>query len=99
MVHGRVTKLGQPEPTRFTCVLGESAWLDVRATRVTHPVIEDELDVLVNCLRQLQQTPAFTPGAKPGEQDKVAKVFVISPFRKLKNACIKRIKDGGLGQI
>jgi len=24
---------------------------------------------------------------------------VISPFRKVKNACIKRIKDAGLGQI
>ncbi|MGQ0598067.1 AAA domain-containing protein [Aquabacterium sp.] len=26
-------------------------------------------------------------------------MFVISPFCKVKNACIKRIKDAGLGQI
>jgi hypothetical protein len=99
MVHGRVDDLGQPEKTKFTCVLGDSAWLDVRATRATHPVIEDELHVLVNCLRQLQQQPAFTPARKAGGKDKAAKVFVISPFRKIKNACIKRIKDAGLGQI
>jgi superfamily I DNA/RNA helicase len=90
---------GQPEKAKFTCVLGDSAWLDVRATRASHPVIEDELHVLVNCLRQLQQQPAFTPARKAGGKDKAAKVFVISPFRKVKNACIKRIKDAGLGQI
>jgi len=99
MVHGRVDDQGQPEKTKFTCVLGDSAWLDVRATRASHPVVEDELHVLVNCLRQLQQQPAFTPARKAGGKDKAAKVFVISPFRKVKNACIKRIKDAGLGQI
>ena len=99
MVHGRVDDQGQPEKTKFTCVLGDSAWLDVRATRASHPVIEDELHLLVNCLRQLQQQPAFTPARKAGGKDKAAKVFVISPFRKVKNACIKRIKDAGLGQI
>lgn len=99
MVHGRVGDQGQPEKTEFTCVLGDSVWLDVRATRTSHPVIEDELDVLVDCLLQLQQEPAFTPARKAGARDKVAKIFVISPFRKLKNACINRIKDAGLGQI
>lgn len=70
MVHGRMDDQGQPEKTTFNCVLGDSAWLDVRSTQATHPVVEDELNALVDCLHQLQQQPAFTP----------AKVLVIFPF-------------------
>lgn len=99
MVYGRVDKMGQPQPAVFSCILGESAWLHVQATRNQHPVIDEELDVLVDRLRELQRQPAFTPPAQAGEPIKPAKIFVISPFRKVKNACIARLKKAGLSGI
>lgn len=99
MVHGRVDTMGRPQPAALSCILGESAWLNVPAKRSQHPVIEEELDALVDCLRELQRQPAFTPPTHPGEAAKPAKVFVISPFRKVKDACIARLKRAGLGGI
>jgi len=96
MVHGQVDEQGHPKKGAFSCVLGESAWLDVQATRSQHPVVQDELDVLEDCLRTLQRQPAFTPAGKPGGTAKAAKIFVISPFRKVKGACDSRIKAAGI---
>jgi superfamily I DNA and/or RNA helicase len=96
MVHGRVDEQGRARKAAFSCVLGESAWLDVQATRCQHPVVQNELDVLEDCLRALQGQPAFTPADKSGGTAKAAKIFVISPFRKVKGACDSRIKAAGI---
>jgi len=91
-----VDEQGHPKKVVFSCVLGESAWLDVQATRSQHPVVQDELDVLEDCLRALQRQPTFAPAGKPGGTAKAAKIFVISPFRKVKAACDSRIKAAGI---
>lgn len=88
MVQGRVDDAGQPLPTPFSCVLGDSAWFDVASTRVRHPVSEDELDVLRQCLTALRREPAR------GEDNKPARVYVISPFRKVANACADLVRRG-----
>ncbi len=89
MVQGRVDDEGVPVPIDFDCVLGDSAWLDVRADSSHHPVVEDEITALIACLGKLRRQPAVT------RPDKPAKVFVISPFRKVKNACAARLKKAG----
>jgi hypothetical protein len=81
MVQGRVDDAGQPLRTPFTCVLGDSTWFDVASTRVRHPVLEDESGALRQCLISLRHKPAR------GEDSKPARVYVISPFRKVANAC------------
>lgn len=88
MVQGRVDDEGQPLPTLFSCILGDSAWVDVASTRVRHPVSDDELDVLRQCLTALRQEPAR------GEDNKPARVYVISPFRKVANACGELVRRG-----
>lgn len=88
MVQGRVDEAGQPLPTPFSCVLGDSTWFDVASTRVRHPVSEDELDVLRQCLTALRREPAR------GEDNKPARVYVISPFRKVANACGDLVRRG-----
>lgn len=88
MVQGRVDDEGQPLATPFSCVLGDSAWFDVASTRVRHPVSEDELDVLRQCLTALRREPAR------GEDNKPARVYVISPFRKVANACSDLVRRG-----
>ncbi|MEW9897992.1 ATP-binding protein [Chitinivorax sp. PXF-14] len=81
MVQGRVDESGQPTPWDFSCSLGESAWFDVRSDRVNHPVSEDEIACLLDCLAQLQS-----------ERSGKTKVYVISPFRKVAQACGERIR-------
>lgn len=93
MVQGRVDVDGVPEPAAFSCVLGDSTWFDVPATVAQHPVVEDELAVLIDSLRALQRQPAYTLPDKP------TKVFVISPFRKVMQACKARIRRAGLSGI
>lgn len=88
MVQGRVDESGQPTPWEFACTLGESAWFDVRSDRVNHPVSEDEIACLLDCLAQLQR-----------ERSGKTKVYVISPFRKIAQACRKRVSDAGFGGI
>ncbi|CAK1314773.1 Superfamily I DNA helicase [Burkholderia pseudomallei] len=88
MVQGRVDDEGLPRPTPFACVLGDSTWFDVASTRVRHPVSEDELDVLRQCLTALRREPAR------GEDNKPARVYVISPFRKVANACGDLVRRG-----
>lgn len=91
MVQGRVDSNGLPASLGFHCVLGDSTWFSVSATRSRHPVIDDELDVLMDCLIKLRDNPAHT--LPDGKQ---AKVYVISPFRKVKSACELRIKKKNL---
>ncbi|WP_230371708.1 DEAD/DEAH box helicase [Paludibacterium denitrificans] len=88
MVQGRVDESGKPTPQDFSCSLGESAWFDVRSSRVNHPVSEDEIACLLDCLAQLQR-----------EKSGKTKVYVISPFRKIAQACRKRVSDAGFGGI
>jgi hypothetical protein len=86
MVQGRVDESGQPTPWEFSCNLGESAWFDVRSSRVSHPVSEDEIACLLDCLAQLQR-----------ERSGKTKVYVISPFRKVAQACgIRARRFGGI---
>lgn len=88
MVQGRVDDEGLPLPTPFACVLGDSTWFDVASTRVRHPVSEDELDVLRQCITALRREPAR------GEDNKPARVYIISPFRKVANACGDLVRRG-----
>lgn len=88
MVQGRVDKAGQPASCDFSCGLGESAWFDVQSNRVNHPVSEDEIACLLDCLAQLQR-----------ERSGKTKIYVISPFRKVAQACRKRVSDAGFGGI
>lgn len=88
MVQGRVDESGAPTPWDFSCSLGESTWFDVRSHRVSHPVSEDEIAYLLNCLARLQR-----------ERSGKTKVYVISPFRKVAQACRKRVSDAGFGGI
>ena len=87
MVPGNVDGEGRPVPSTIDCILGDSAWLDVRSERVNHPVSDDECDVLVECLEQLRRVPATV-----GSQRHRAKVYVISPFRKVATACRARVE-------
>jgi hypothetical protein len=96
MVQGRVDSKGKPEPVEFSCVLGASAWFDVKSTQTQHPVVDEELDVLMNCLHRLKQQPAFVIQGKQDEVPKPAKIYVITPFRKVKTACASRVKKAGL---
>ncbi|ASI70521.1 DNA helicase [Diaphorobacter nitroreducens] len=94
MVQGRVDAQGRPSPVDFDCVLGDSTWWQVPTTRHRHPVVEDELDVLADCLHRLKRQPArVLPDGSP------AKVYVITPFRKLRGACEQRLKKERLAGI
>ena len=93
MVQGRVDAKGVPAPAAFSCVLGDSAWFDMPAAAARHLVVEDELAVLMDSLQALRRQPACTPPSK------AAKVFVISPFRKVFQACQARIRQAGLRGI
>ncbi|WP_252716876.1 AAA domain-containing protein [Herbaspirillum sp. B65] len=88
MVQGRVDESGVPTPRDFSSSLGESAWFDVRSTRVNHPVSEDEIAYLLTCLKRLQR-----------ERDEKTKVYVISPFRKVSQACRERVSGAGINGI
>ena len=84
---------GELEVTNFSCALGESAWFDVRAQAGEHPVNLAELDVLLECLRQLQ--PAAPAQAGLQDQGK-RKIYLISPFRKVKTACQNHLEKAGI---
>jgi hypothetical protein len=88
MVQGRVDDAGRPTPWNFSCSLGDSAWLDVRSARVQHPVSEDEIACLMDGLAQLRK-----------EQDGRTKIYVISPFRKVAQACRERVSRARLGGV
>lgn len=93
MVQGRVNAQGQALATEFSCALGESAWFDVRTQMGEHPVNLAELDVLLECLRQLQPS-APTQAGTPSQR--ASKIYLISPFRKVKAACQSSIEKAGI---
>ncbi|MFZ6646119.1 DEAD/DEAH box helicase [Undibacterium sp. TJN25] len=99
MVQGKVNKEGVSVPSNFSSVLGESTWFDVSGEQFQHPVVEDEIDILINHLRQLQQHPAFTVADKPGQTPKIGKIYVISPFRKVIGACSARVRQAGISNV
>jgi hypothetical protein len=69
-------------PDTIECVLGASAWFDVRGTTSNGPVVQDELDVLRRCLRSIKREwPTHGPEAT------ASSVFVISPFAKVQKDC------------
>lgn len=84
MVQGRVDESGQAAAWDFSCNLGESAWFDVRSNQVNHPVSEDEIACLIDCLALLQR-----------ERNSKTKVYVISPFRKVAQECGSRARRFG----
>jgi hypothetical protein len=88
MVQGRVDPAGRPTSWNFSCSLGDSAWFDVSSTRVQHPVSEDEIACLLDWATQLRE-----------EKDGRTKIYVISPFRKVAQACRERISRAGLSGI
>jgi hypothetical protein len=97
MVQGRVDPQGQGEAVDFRCVLGASAWFDVRAAKAQHPVVDEEVDVLVELLRRLQEQPAHVAGERGADgKPRAAKIYVISPFRKVKDACARRVRAAGI---
>ncbi len=97
MVQGRVDPQGQGEAVDFRCVLGASAWFDVRAAKAQHPVVDEEIDVLVELLRRLQDQPAHVAGERGADgKPRAAKIYVISPFRKVKDACARRVRAAGI---
>lgn len=69
-------------------MLGESAWCDVRSSHISHPVCEEEINRLLHCLEKLH--------SGGGQQDKI---YVISPFRKVAQACRQTVGKPGLGDI
>ncbi|SFM67395.1 DEAD/DEAH box helicase [Rugamonas rubra] len=97
MVQGRVDPQGQGEAVDFRCVLGASAWFDVRAAKAQHPVVDEEIDVLVELLRRLQDQPAHVAGERGADgKPRAVKIYVISPFRKVKDACARRVRAAGI---
>ncbi|MBZ8138944.1 DNA helicase [Rubrivivax gelatinosus] len=88
MVQGRVDTAGRPTPWTFDCCLGDSAWFDLRSDRSAHPVVPDEIDFLLECVAKVLRDN----GGK-------TRVYVISPFRKVAQACSRRIGAAGFGGI
>lgn len=88
MVQGRIDEAGRSMPWDFSTSLGKSAWFDVRPSRVNHPVSEDEIACLLDCLAQLQR-----------EKSEKRKIYVISPFRKVAQACRQRVGEAGFSGI
>lgn len=88
MVFGRVDDNNQPLFWDFSSPLGKSAWFDVRSSRVSHPVSEDEISCLIDSLSLLH--PAM---------DSKTSIYVISPFRKVAQACRQRVKEGGFDGV
>ena len=99
MVQGRVDEKGFPRPSPFSCVLGQSTWFDVRSTDAVHPVVKEEIDVLIDCLQKLRRNPAFVVSTEAAAPPKRAKIYVIRPFRKVKDACQKALERTGLKNV
>lgn len=77
------------EPPAVDCILGDSAWFDVQGQGADGQVVEEEISVLGRILLGLRQ-------AWPTVQGKRASIYVISPFRKVNNACWKVVDGAGL---
>jgi len=69
-------------PAELNCILGESAWIDVRNQKADGPVVRGEINALADLLDLLKQHwPTYGAAAKS------ATIYVISPFRKVAQAC------------
>lgn len=79
-------------PEKLSCVLGESAWINVEASSSDQQVVSDELVALAGCLKQLRMQ-------WPMSGEKEASVYIISPFKKVARACASVVHDLGLKQI
>lgn len=78
------------EPETVQCVLGDSAWLDVRGRDHDGQVVAEEMQQLQTILQRFRHEWPLRGNGKP------AKVFVISPFRRVAEACRDIIHNVGL---
>lgn len=81
------------KPDEISCPLGDSAWLDVSGTSNEGQVVVEEMTVLASLLRLLA---ADWP--THGKESKKSGVFVISPFRKVADACRSSLHEAGLSR-
>lgn len=78
------------EVVNIDCVLGESAWLDVRGQQSNGQVVTDEIGVLINIFQNLKLN--WPINSKGKQRD----VFVISPFRRVAEACSSALHTAGI---
>ncbi|QBQ15842.1 DEAD/DEAH box helicase [Acinetobacter haemolyticus] len=93
MVQGRVDGVGNPKAIDIAYDIGASTWMNVDSIDFTHPVNSEELDVLIDCLRKLEEK------RKASADNSKIKIYVISPFRKVIQACKSCIKEAGIKGI
>lgn len=75
---------------------GPSRWIDVRAETSDGQVVGEELSALSNELEKLRERWPVVPENETG---KPAKVYVISPFKKVAQACDEAVKVLGLDEV
>jgi hypothetical protein len=76
------------DPTGIDCVLGDSAWIDVRGQSADGPIVHDEMHTLYDLLELFKHRwPAH------GKERKNSTAFIISPFRKVSQECEIVIKE------
>lgn len=94
---GQMVKVKNTQ-TPFRSILGESAWFDVQPGGASDPVIKEELHTLKTMLAKIMDDwPVVLPDNKV-EREKPAKVYVISPFKKVAEACREVVKGLGLNE-
>lgn len=72
------------------CLLGDSAWFDVRGTSSGGQIVAEELQCLEQLIIELRANwPSFDGG-------KLASLFVISPFKKVAEECGAAFKHAGI---
>lgn len=74
----------------FQCVLGESAWFDIRAERASGHVVSEEMEALAHMLKTMA---ADWPGS--AKTSKLARVYVISPFRSVAERTMAVARESG----
>jgi len=82
MVQGKVDRKGVPTKAQLNPLPRPSTWLHVTSSKIEHPVCKEELDAVVDLLKQLQPANGRPPH----------KTFVISPFRKVAQAVTKVVQ-------
>lgn len=93
MVQGRVDREGKPTPANIAYDIGVSTWMHVDSIDFAHPVNSEELDVLIDSLRKLEEKRKTTINSSK------IKIYVISPFRKVIQACKSSIEEAGIKGI
>ena len=93
MVQGRVNEFGSANPLELPYDIGESTWYHVDSKKYSHPVNEDELDVLISLLNELEnQRTLVACNTK-------LKIYVISPFRKVFQACKDSLRKAKIDNV